>query len=170
MGVVGWANLRGFHDGFDQKGQSGALLSSRQLGDRVYVQSMFNFFGNQDMAGMVQSLLQEAGGLQGVKGKLESAGLGEAVMSWIGTGANSEVDAEQLADALGRDKLEGLAAKSGIDLQKVIPLLAAFLPLLIDKLTPDGDEAGADDRINDRDNLDGLLGDVLKGGLGRLFG
>lgn len=133
---------------------------------------MLNFFGNKDvdMAGMVQSLLQEAGGLQGVKTKLESAGLGDAVSSWIGIGSNDAVDGERLADALGRDKLEGLAAQSGLDLGKIIPMVAAFLPQLIDMLTPDGDEAGADDRINDRQGLDGMLGDVLKGGLGKLFG
>lgn len=133
---------------------------------------MLNFFGNKDvdMAGMVQSLLQEAGGLQGVKAKLESAGLGDAFSSWTGTGSNDAVDSERLADALGRDKLEGLAAQSGLDLGKIIPMVAAFLPQLIDMLTPDGDEAGADDRINDRQGLDGMLGDVLKGGLGKLFG
>jgi uncharacterized protein YidB (DUF937 family) len=131
---------------------------------------MFNLFGNKDMAGMVQSLMQEAGGLEGLKAKLQSAGLGDAVGSWIGTGPNQPVDGDRLADALGRDKLEGLAAKSGIDLQKLIPLISMFLPQLIDMLTPDGDEAGAEARINDRKGLDGILGDVLKGGLGKLFG
>ena len=145
MGVVGWANLRGFHDGFDQKGQSGALLSSRQLGDRVYVQSMFNFFGNQDMAGMVQSLLQEAGGLQGVKGKLESAGLGEAVMSWIGTGANSEVDAEQLADALGRDKLEALLGKIEVGKSAMFRVVSVqYVPAGADAVQDGGDAIEVD--------------------------
>jgi uncharacterized protein YidB (DUF937 family) len=133
---------------------------------------MLNFLGGKDgdLSGMVQSLMQEAGGLQGVKAKLDSAGLGNAVNSWVGTGANDEVDGDQLADALGRDKMQGLADKSGMDLKKITPLVAAFLPQIIDMLTPDGDESGADEKINDKQGLDGLLGNVLKGGLGKFFG
>jgi uncharacterized protein YidB (DUF937 family) len=133
---------------------------------------MFNLFGgkNADLGGMVQSLMKEAGGLQGLKGTLESAGLGDAMNSWIGTGENQVVDDNQLADALGRDKIEKMAAEKGVDLKKILPLLATFLPLIIDKLTPDGDEAGADARIDDKQGLDDLMRDVLKSGLGKLFG
>ena len=133
---------------------------------------MFNLFGGKDadLGGMVQSLMKEAGGLQGLKGTLESAGLGDAMSSWIGTGDNQEVEENQLADALGRDKIEKLAGEKGIDLKKLLPLLATFLPLIIDKLTPGGDEAAADAKIDDRQGLDDLMGDVLKSGLGKLFG
>ncbi len=131
-----------------------------------------NFFGNQDLdlPAIARNLIRDNGGFAGLKDKLESAGLGEALGTWIGSGDNEAVDGDRLADALGRDQLEGLAAKTGLDLGKIIPLVAAFLPQIVDKLTPDGDESGAEDRLEDEGGLNDLLGDVLRGGLGKLFG
>lgn len=119
---------------------------------------------------MAQDLIQKNGGLQGLKGKLEGAGLGDAIGSWIGTGENQAVDGQQLAGALGQDQVQGFADKMGMDVSKLIPMLAMMLPQLIDQVTPDGDEAGADDKLGDKESLQGMLGGLLKGGLGGLFG
>lgn len=124
---------------------------------------------NGDLVGMAQNLIKDNGGLEGLKAKLDGAGLGDAIGSWIGTGDNQAVDGQQLAGALGQDQVQGLADKTGLDLSKMLPMLAAMLPLLIDKLTPDGDEAGADDRLADQGGLQDMLGGLLKGGLGGLF-
>ena len=119
---------------------------------------------------MAQELMQKNGGLAGLKGKLDGAGLGDAIGSWIGTGENQEVDANQLAGALGQDQIQGLADKAGLDVGKLLPMLSTLLPQIIDKITPDGDEAGADAKLADKDSLQGTLDGLLKGGLGNLLG
>ena len=84
------------------------------------------------------SLVGGEGGLQGLLGQLQSSGLADQVGSWVGTGANKDVDAEQLRGALGDEKVANLAAKSGMSVEQLLPLLAAALPTVIDALTPDG--------------------------------
>ncbi len=80
----------------------------------------------------------QTGGLQGLVSKLESGGLGEIVGSWVGTGANLPVSADQLRQALGGDTLARLAQSAGIAPESIGPKLAEVLPVLVDKLTPNG--------------------------------
>jgi uncharacterized protein YidB (DUF937 family) len=123
-----------------------------------------------DLVGLAQNLIKDNGGLQGLKGKLEGAGLGDAISSWIGTGENQPVEGQQLAGALGTDQIQGLADKLGLDVGKLLPMLTTLLPQLIDKVTPDGDESGADEKLGDTDGMQDMLGGLLKGGLGGLLG
>ena len=44
-------------------------------------------------------LIEKAGGLQGLLGILQQHGLGDAVQSWVGTGANQPVSGDQLGQA-----------------------------------------------------------------------
>ena len=80
----------------------------------------------------------QQGGLAGVVQHLTANGLGTAVQSWVGNGPNLSVTAEQLAHALGSDKLGQLAQQAGLSPQQASTGLAAMLPHLIDKLTPNG--------------------------------
>jgi len=62
---------------------------------------------------MVGSILQalngQAGGLDGVLQSLQQGGLGDAVKSWIGTGGNLPVSAEQIQSVLGSGAVQDLA-------------------------------------------------------------
>lgn len=51
------------------------------------------------------------GGLSAIVAKLEQAGLGEQVKSWIGSGQNLPITAEQLQEVLGSDTVKQLAAR-----------------------------------------------------------
>jgi uncharacterized protein YidB (DUF937 family) len=94
--------------------------------------------GQPDAMGMVNDLLQQSGGLSGLLDKFQSNGLGEAAQSWVGTGANLPVSGDQVSQALGGDALAGLAAKFGGSSPELAQLVAQFLPLIVDKLTPNG--------------------------------
>ena len=48
------------------------------------------------------------------------------------------MDPQQLGPALGPDTVQRLSTESGIDIASLLPMLAAFLPQIIDMLTPDG--------------------------------
>jgi uncharacterized protein YidB (DUF937 family) len=79
------------------------------------------------------------GGLSGLVEKMTAGGLGHVVQSWIGTGANLPISADQIQAVLGSDMLRGMAAKVGLPVEKVAPMLAQILPGLVDKMkTPAG--------------------------------
>lgn len=80
----------------------------------------------------------ETGGLQGLVEKLQNGGLGDIVSSWIGTGENRPVSSDQIASALGSEKIKELASQAGIPENQVSDGLAGLLPGIVDQLTPDG--------------------------------
>jgi uncharacterized protein YidB (DUF937 family) len=85
-------------------------------------------------------MLEQGGteGLSGLAKNFQSQGLGDIFSSWVSTGENKPIQPEQLQNALGADTLQRLTGGSGMSLQAALPLLAQFLPLVIDKLTPQG--------------------------------
>lgn len=84
------------------------------------------------------------GGLGGILGKLQAGGLGSKAQSWVGTGANEDVDPDELEAALGSDTVAKLAADAGVSQAEARTGLAAMLPKLIDNVTPGGSVPGAD--------------------------
>lgn len=94
--------------------------------------------GLADVLGGLLANDGQMGGLGGLVSKFEQAGLGDAVGSWVGTGANQQVSPDQVQGALGSDAIAGMASKLGINAQTLLPLLASVLPLLINQLTPQG--------------------------------
>ncbi len=60
------------------------------------------------------------------------------MQSWIGTGANSPISAEQIQQTLGSNTVTQLAAKLGLDPQDVAQKLAQMLPQAVDRMTPGG--------------------------------
>ena len=78
------------------------------------------------------------GGLSAIVAKLEQAGLGEQVKSWIGNGPNLPITAEQLQKVLGNDTVRQLAAKYNIPVDQITQILAQQLPKAVDQASPDG--------------------------------
>jgi uncharacterized protein YidB (DUF937 family) len=119
------------------------------------------------MLGGLAQALQGEGGIDGLLGKLRAAGLGDQVDSWISTGQNQGIAPSQLGAALGPDTLDKISTGTGIDIAALLPMLAAFLPQIIDMLTPDGatPAGGLNGAAGSLPDLGGLLG-----GLGGMFG
>lgn len=110
--------------------------------------------------------VQDEGGLDALVGKLQAAGLGGAVDTWVGGGPNQALEPAQLRAALGDDEVQRLSAKSGLDIAALLPLLAAFLPQIVNMLTPNGTvpEGGLNDAATQGiPDLGGLLGGILGG-------
>jgi uncharacterized protein YidB (DUF937 family) len=84
----------------------------------------------------------QSGGLNGLVEKISAGGLGEQVASWVSTGQNLPVTAEQIQAVLGSSFVQGLAQKAGINTNDVAGTLATLLPQVIDKLTPEGQVPG----------------------------
>jgi uncharacterized protein YidB (DUF937 family) len=102
-------------------------------------------FGNPDstqakLANAVVKKFQtnDGGGLTAILQQLEAKGLGQAVQSWVGTGANQVVSGEQLEKALGSEQIQQLAAHVGVSPDVLRSHLSEILPKIVDRLTPDG--------------------------------
>ena len=78
------------------------------------------------------------GGLGGLIQMFSNKGLGDAMTSWVSTGENQPVSGEQLTSVFGNNMIQGIAQKLGISGEDVQSGLAALLPQVIDKLTPEG--------------------------------
>ena len=92
-----------------------------------------------EMATVVNSFIQQHGGVQGIVSQLESQGLGATARSWVSTGANQAISGEELSRAFGSSPvLAQLAAKAGISPQDLAAKLSQALPGAIDRLTPGG--------------------------------
>lgn len=80
----------------------------------------------------------QSGGLAGLLAAFEQQGLGGIVASWVGTGANQAISAEQIRSVLGSGQIQALAGQLGISSEEVSGQLAQFLPQIVDRLTPNG--------------------------------
>ncbi|MGH8726920.1 MAG: YidB family protein [Burkholderiales bacterium] len=86
----------------------------------------------------VLRIIGETGGLAGLVLKFKDNGLGAIAESWVGTGGNLPVSAEQIQDALGYAEVERQAERAGIPGDEFAAQLARLLPSIVDRLTPDG--------------------------------
>jgi len=91
-----------------------------------------------EVTSLVSGVIERHGGISGLVAMFEQQGLGGVVQSWIGTGANQPISAEQLHQVLGNDSVIQLAQKFGINPQDLLQKLAQALPQAVDKMTPDG--------------------------------
>ncbi len=121
--------------------------------------------GQDPTAGLsgIGQAIQAEGGLDGILDKLRAGGLGDAVDSWISTGANQSVEPARLGEALGPDTVSRLSSGSGLDIGSLLPMLAAFLPQIIDMLTPDGTTPSGGLNGSPMPDLGSILGGVLGG-------
>ncbi|MGH7030691.1 MAG: YidB family protein [Stellaceae bacterium] len=89
------------------------------------------------------SLLQggEGGGLSNLAEKFKSAGLGQVFESWVSKEPNQPVAENDVHRALGEDQVQAMAAQSGMSKSELLPLLAQYLPKIIDRLSPQGEIA-----------------------------
>jgi len=91
------------------------------------------------VAGLLELLDEpETGGIQGLAERSQGQGLGELVASWIGTGSNRSISADQVTSLLDARRVEELGQSAGLQGALATGAIAALLPALIDKLTPDG--------------------------------
>jgi uncharacterized protein YidB (DUF937 family) len=111
---------------FDQIG--GALRSA--LGDAE----------SQAMPGLLGQLLGQTnlGSMGGLLQQLQQGGLGEQVSSWLSSGHNLPISADQLRSALGSEQVQQMAQQAGIPVDKLLAMLSQHLPQAVDQASPNG--------------------------------
>lgn len=77
-------------------------------------------------------------GLAGLAERLQEAGLGAAMNSWVGRGENIPVRACALRTALGEVFYGKLVRRLDLDPVDAGEVLAEIFPLAVDRMTPEG--------------------------------
>ena len=115
----------------------GSILSGNQS------QNPLGAGGNQAQGGnmllqIVLSMLQQNGGLEGVLGKFRQGGLAQHADSWVSTGQNMNISADQLEQVFGSSTINDLASRVGMPADQAGSAMAQMLPEIINRLTPQG--------------------------------
>jgi uncharacterized protein YidB (DUF937 family) len=87
---------------------------------------------------LLQMVDNQPGGFTGLLQTFREKGLSGVASSWIGTGANQPITAEQIEMVLGNEHIRAFAAKVGISPEQASAKIAEYLPQVVDKLTPNG--------------------------------
>jgi len=100
--------------------------------------SMLGGSSNPLATGLLHMINNTPGGLSGLLQNFHEKGLGGLASSWVGTGQNLPISADQIQNVLGSDQVKQLAAKAGISPDIAGSALSQLLPTLVDRLTPNG--------------------------------
>ena len=77
-------------------------------------------------------------GLNDLLKQFQQNGQGDVAKSWIGKGPNKSISPNDLATALGADRVNTLVSFSGMSRNDLLSQLSQQLPDVVDQLTPDG--------------------------------
>ncbi|MBE0570543.1 MAG: DUF937 domain-containing protein [Ignavibacteriaceae bacterium] len=111
-----------------------------------------------DLMSSVMGLLGGTSGLQNLISQFDAKGLGDVIGSWVGTGQNKSISADQIQNVLDSDALSGIASKLDLNVNDLSSQLSNLLPNVVDKLTPEGKVPEGDIMSQASDLLGGLFG------------
>ncbi|HKF24643.1 MAG TPA: YidB family protein [Candidatus Acidoferrum sp.] len=125
------------------------------LDDVLGMAGMGNVAQSQQHAGALTMILNyinspEVGGIAGLQKMFQEKGLGSIIGSWIGTGQNLPISADQLKNVLEGGALQSMAAKSGMDMSQLTGIFSQLMPHAVDQMTPNG-------QIPDANALDQMM-------------
>src|SRR6478672_10520490 len=86
----------------------------------------------------IDQMIQRHGGIQGLVNQFQQKGLGGIAQSWVSTGPNQPVSADQLRHVLDSDTVAQLANKLNVSPEELLHKLSTLLPEHVDKMTPGG--------------------------------
>lgn len=112
---------------------------------------------------LVLGWIQQNGGLQGALAKLQGAGLGGQVQSWVDPSqGNGAVNVEQIQSLFGGQQVEQVAQQANVPTNEVYGAISTVLPQIIDSLTPQGDATDHTEANGDIQNVMNLVSGFLK--------
>jgi uncharacterized protein YidB (DUF937 family) len=100
--------------------------------------------GGAGMGGMLGALLPmlggllAGGGLQKILSGLKANGLSAQADSWVGTGENQPVSGSDVRQAVGDQEIARIAQELGVSEDEAAEAVAHVLPVVVDKVSPDG--------------------------------
>ena len=120
---------------------------------------------------LVTGFIAQHGGIEGVVQKFTAHGMGAEAQQWVGTGPNPPITGDHVQQVFGDETVQQVAGQLGVPPTQAASGLAAMLPTVIDKLTPNGQSvSGSELQNNIAALLKGGTGGLGLGDLARLFG
>ncbi len=125
---------------------------------------------------LLSEAFQSAGGVSGIVSKFQQAGMGDKAQSWVGSGGNMSLAAEEVTKVFPPQQIESWAAQHGIPAGAAAGVLAHLLPHAVDSQTPNGQMGGqggmqsggddpfADGRASDAPDTDSYNDTQAQGG------
>jgi len=77
-------------------------------------------------------------GLKDLLDRFRQSGQEDKAQSWVSTGPNKSIAPQELAQALGEERIQWLMEQTGLPREQLLSGLSGDLPDAIDKLTPNG--------------------------------
>jgi uncharacterized protein YidB (DUF937 family) len=108
--------------------------------------------------GPILGQLLSGGGLEKLLQGFQSAGMGDKVDSWVSTGANEPLSADEVRQAVSPEQLAEIAQRLGVDEERAAGVIADVVPGLVDRVSPEGALASK----GELDTLGGLLQSVQR--------
>ena len=94
-------------------------------------------------------------GLAGLVQQFQQKGMGDLINSWVSTGQNQQLSAEQVEQAIGSEQVQQFARQTGMEGSQAAGSLAQLLPQIIDKLTPNG-------QVPAQGDVQSMLGNLMR--------
>ena len=131
------------------------------LDDVLGMAGMGNAAQSQQGAGALGMILNyinspAVGGIAGLQKMFQEKGLGNIISSWISTGQNLPISADQLQNVLHGSALQDMASKSGMDVSQLSGIFSQLMPHAVDHMTPNG-------QIPDSNALDQMMKGLAAG-------
>ena len=112
---------------------------------------------------LILGWIQSNGGLQGALAKLQGAGLGNQVQSWVDPSqGNGNVDLQQIQSLFNGQEIEQVAQQAQVPTIEVYGAISTVLPQIIDSLTPQGDATDHGEANSDIQNVMNMVSGFLK--------
>lgn len=120
--------------------------SSSSGGGGIDVSSLIGLLSNsgggadgQNSAGAAGAGAAAGGGALGsLLMQLAGNGLGDKIQSWVGSGENQNLTADETRKALGEETVQRAADQMGVSKDQAADMLAQALPQAVDQMTPEG--------------------------------
>jgi uncharacterized protein YidB (DUF937 family) len=146
LGLIAFKAIKAFTGGQPSTAQPGAPSAKpgTQPGAATASQSESGGLGDLLKGGLGGLLAGGAagsvlsGGLNDLLKQFQQNGQGDVAQSWIGSGPNKSISPNDLANALGADRIKTMSAISGLSREDLLSGLSQQLPDVVDRLTPDG--------------------------------
>ena len=133
LAVAGYKNRNKIQEFLGKQGLGGAPGARPQLGGQGgKLGGLGGLLGGLGAGGIL------SGGIGELVERFKRNGQGQAADSWVGTGPNQPLAADQLEKAIGPDALESLTQHTGLSREELLSRLTRELPEAVDKFTPQG--------------------------------
>lgn len=127
---AGGAALDGFLGSMLGRGSSVARGGHGLSGNRTLLLAM--------LLPYAMKWVQRSGGVRAVLERFRHKGLGPHADSWVSTGGNRKLRAEEADEVVGGEELSQVARQIGVPERDVALGYAEIVPELVDQLSPDG--------------------------------